>query len=570
MKIRNFLLMLAAVLCLGVACKKTGPENQGGKDNQQTEDPTGSTDPEVKPETAMTQEQIKQRLEEIGLEVLSYAELDKWKYGFESFYLMGSLITGNNPEGNGNHGENRFDTDVFEEIPADFVTEEKDADGYYNTTVDIRLSSLGGLYTFNEKDRAWEQDENEGDKLVFDAPYKDTHLVLTVSAEDYPDKVNVSSTQVYNHYWSTPEYHLEVNYELSEKRWDEQGRNDGLYYFTDPTTDETIGPMEYTYENTVRTLPPVEDVNKWREIINAYVPKKLDATLQRDGKDVMDITADVDYTCGNASKVFDPATDRLSVKADFTVQDYDLELKRVYFSSEEGGVQAALKYQDTNILTIDAKEKGMTMKREETHRENINMEEVEPGATPSWGNETVRDITTISEPTIPGEVELAIDVLGKLQIKGTADMAALVENTNKAFDEAKTDDEFKSYVAAAEQNMNLAAYFDGGTMAQATLGLEPDKETIDGRSRLVIVPVLRFADGTSYAVFQTFFNPDDFKTLVEAAENWAEGVEKYLTDIGVLRKEEAHPIDPEEDLNGDGIPDYQQDYDGDGTPDWMQ
>ena len=198
------------------------------------------------------------------------------------------------------------------------------------------------------------------------------------------------------------------------------------------------------------------------------------------------------------------------------------------------------------------------------------MEEVEPGATPSWGNETVRDITTISEPTIPGEVELAIDVLGKLQIKGTADMAALVENTNKAFDEAKTDDEFKSYVAAAEQNMNLAAYFDGGTMAQATLGLEPDKETIDGRSRLVIVPVLRFADGTSYAVFQTFFNPDDFKTLVEAAENWAEGVEKYLTDIGVLRKEEAHPIDPEQDLNGDGIPDYQQDYDGDGTPDWMQ
>ena len=211
------------------------------------------------------------------------------------------------------------------------------------------------------------------------------------------------------------------------------------------------------------------------------------------------------------------------------------------------------------------------MKREETHTEHIEMEDVEPGSSPSWGNESRRDRTTISEPTIPGEVDLEIDVLGKLQIKGTADMAALVENTNKAFDEAKTDEEFKSYVAAAEQNMNLAAYFDGGSMAQATLGLEPDKETLDGRTRLAIVPVLRFADGTSYAVFQTFFNPDDFKTLMEAAKNWAEGVEKYLTDLGVLRKEEAHPVDPEMvDANGDGIPDYQQDYDGDGTPDWMQ
>ena len=534
-------MVLAAVTFVAAACEKNNPEQN---DQQSTEQPGDSSDPTVNPSdnpsvdpsTPMTPAQIKQRLEEIGLEVLSYGDMENWKWGMESFALMGNLMTGDTPD-----GEEEIDNGVFEEIGAEVVTEITDADGWYNRDITIHLSQIEGLYSFDEKDLYWSQEDGNG--LVFDAPYKDTHLVLSCNVEDYPDELFLASYEHYSNSWWNEYRYLETDWNATEERWESLGAQDELYYFYDPKTGEQYGPMEDIWEER-EIKERFEELRMERLNATVYMPRKIAATLVRDGKDVLTIDADVEYEDSNANKALDPGEDRIAVVSHFTFDKYDFKVKRADYYTGNGSVECVLSCSDTPLMTVTANVEGVSIERNVYDESGEDIEETEPGTLPNWGYIFHRTGNVFDGPSEPTGADVDIDILGKLQVKGACDVVNLMKNLKKADDSQSSEATFKSFVTQAEQCFNLDVYFDGATTAQATLGLEPDKSTHDGRTYLDVIPVIRFADGTSYAVFESFFDPEDFKNLVSAAQNWADAVGEYLNKLGIFRKEEARPIDP--------------------------
>ena len=77
--------------------------------------------------------------------------------------------------------------------------------------------------------------------------------------------------------------------------------------------------------------------------------------------------------------------------------------------------------------------------------------------------------------------------------------------------------------------MAIGVYYDGNNTLQATLGLEPYYETgygYNGRG-WEVMPVIRFADGTSYS-FESFFDEEEFSGLFDALEDWIAKIERML------------------------------------------
>ena len=119
------------------------------------------------------------------------------------------------------------------------------------------------------------------------------------------------------------------------------------------------------------------------------------------------------------------------------------------------------------------------------------------------------------------------DLLGELQIKGTANIEKLVQCSEK-MDEARTSEvEFKSWLGQAEQAMTLQAFYDS-KKCSAHLGLEPEKNQA---GEWTVIPVIRFDDGSAYAMFESFFNKTDFADLIKAIEDWQKSVDSYLSSV---------------------------------------
>ena len=49
------------------------------------------------------------------------------------------------------------------------------------------------------------------------------------------------------------------------------------------------------------------------------------------------------------------------------------------------------------------------------------------------------------------------------------------------------------------------------------------------------IPVIRFDDGSAFAMFEAFFNKTDFAALINAFEDWQKSVDNYVSSV--LNKE---------------------------------
>ena len=72
-------------------------------------------------------------------------------------------------------------------------------------------------------------------------------------------------------------------------------------------------------------------------------------------------------------------------------------------------------------------------------------------------------------------------------------------------------------------------FYDGNSVKQASVTLEPFEKKEWGYSYWTTEPVLVFYDGSSYSTFEAFFNDRDFKTTIEAFKTFAN---KYADLVG--------------------------------------
>ena len=127
----------------------------------------------------------------------------------------------------------------------------------------------------------------------------------------------------------------------------------------------------------------------------------------------------------------------------------------------------------------------------------------------------------------PKKVKGAIDILGKVQAKGSINYeeARFLEDKLDPYD---SEEKYARNLAKLEQCIDIAIYYDKKGGKQAWIGLEPFYN--DRSGKWSYDTVVRFADGSSYTVDE-FFNEDNFSSLLKAIESWQRDLEYYYGEF---------------------------------------
>ena len=124
-----------------------------------------------------------------------------------------------------------------------------------------------------------------------------------------------------------------------------------------------------------------------------------------------------------------------------------------------------------------------------------------------------------------------LDLIGKVQIQGTvSDVRKLVDYMEEAHGSRSNESTFKSYVNQANSLADVGLFYDGKSLKQATVRMEPFvEEAWNGRTYWEAKPVICFFDGTSYSTLEVFFNEKDFKATIDAFKSLAN---RYANLVG--------------------------------------
>lgn len=113
-----------------------------------------------------------------------------------------------------------------------------------------------------------------------------------------------------------------------------------------------------------------------------------------------------------------------------------------------------------------------------------------------------------------------LDILGKVQIQGTlSDVRKFVDYMDEADDNDSNESTFKSYVNQANSLADINLFYNGNSVKQATIKLEPFvSSSWNGNEYWKVEPVMCFFDGSSYSTFEAFFYEKDFKKTIDTFE----------------------------------------------------
>lgn len=117
-----------------------------------------------------------------------------------------------------------------------------------------------------------------------------------------------------------------------------------------------------------------------------------------------------------------------------------------------------------------------------------------------------------------------VDLAGKMQVRFAVPDALSLDAASVKVNEAKNMEEFQAALAELEKLYGMGVYYDGKNTLQATIGFEA-VATEDGYWDAN--PVIRFADGTSYAA-EEYFTQERFGDLAAEIQNWVADLMKYL------------------------------------------
>lgn len=121
-------------------------------------------------------------------------------------------------------------------------------------------------------------------------------------------------------------------------------------------------------------------------------------------------------------------------------------------------------------------------------------------------------------------VNAMVDLAGKMQVRFAVPDALSLDAASVKVNEAKNIEEFQAALAELEKLYGMGIYYDGKNTLQATIGFEA-VATEDGYWDAN--PVIRFADGTSYAA-EEYFTQERFGDLAAEIQNWVADLMKYL------------------------------------------
>ena len=238
------------------------------------------------------------------------------------------------------------------------------------------------------------------------------------------------------------------------------------------------------------------------------VPASIDATVTAGGKQAASVKITTDVKLASEK----PApTDTYAATMAVSAGDYTFAVTRAKYSDTEIALNASIKYGKTTVVAAKFEAKGKLAFDEDQD---------------------------LDYKTTTGKVNATFSILDNVELKGDLNYTEFVKLVDT---DVKTEAEAKALAAGAEKCVNLTLYIQ--KTAQAKLGFEPyiayqseDGATVEWSAQ----PVVRFTDGSQYALPEEFFAPDGFPKTIEAVNTALAQMDGFLN--GPAEEEEGEGL----------------------------
>lgn len=218
--------------------------------------------------------------------------------------------------------------------------------------------------------------------------------------------------------------------------------------------------------------------------------------------------------------------DSYSLATAVTAGEYTLDLSKLYLKEmKSAGIKWALKRGSKSILSFNFGADGDLLPVVAAAAEPFSKASVtEPRPVPVPVAAVMSAFRQLMQSDVNGNID--ITVMGRVSLKGKIDIEkfnAVMEKYSSEADSAYELPEasLKALLKELEKTFDVNISFKG--TRQATLGLEAVPQTDpEAVGSLMIIPVIRFADGSAYQIPQEFFQLADFSRAIEAASAFGE------------------------------------------------
>ncbi len=494
-----------------------------------------------KKEKPLSPKEQQDSLEGMGMELIEYADVENWGESFKAVAQFGKAVT-----------DKKNDQTIFETVSdsiekeEETVVEEKEYGWYCNyqepgefvkeRISTIQFANAKGAITLDAEKKAWVK--ADAPKLTVTADVDGTSMTAEAEIKTSATKTLIieSSSEYYN---TWPAYTTRAAMEMEKVKHEQE---DYSYYSWEPVKRTTDGVEEYHFYNPVTkedygwlsesqfnkdydtykvSVPEGKRSMKSVSKTYLYVPESISASFRKGNETIGDLTIGIDYKPASAGK-FDIANDQTDVTFSFSAAGYSLKTKALNYLTDGAEASYVFSYGKKDIFTMTAKEQGFKVSSEVKEKKN----DYDNGN--GYKNGDVSTNTRYSISSTPTTAEISFDLLGELQVKGTADVETIIACSDSLDAYRTNENEFKKWLKQAENAFKLQAFYDS-KKCSAHLGLEPEWDKEEGEWEAI--PVIRFDDGSSFAMFEDFFNKTDFADLIKAYEDWKKSVDSYIDSV---------------------------------------
>lgn len=282
------------------------------------------------------------------------------------------------------------------------------------------------------------------------------------------------------HLYDASNYTGHFSANTSTKKWEYTAADDLEFTFPDAQGNTCVAKL--TTGGTKKLMKDSESSDE------ANIPEYVYVTLTQGSTTLLNFTLHTDLSQVSGNEI-NLSQDRYSVTATLTINDYSWILSKLNYNTTYVSMKFTM-LKDTKSLIELA----------------LNAE----GSVTNKGDEI--DINDI------GYTSVNLDILGKMQIKGKCNNGkALIDDVKDADENDTNETTYKSYINQANSLLDFGVYY-GDDMRQANIQLEAFVDYQDyweNKTYWMNEPVICFDDSTSYSMFESFFDKNSFKSLID-------------------------------------------------------
>lgn len=249
---------------------------------------------------------------------------------------------------------------------------------------------------------------------------------------------------------------------------------------------------DYSYDPSIGDYK--ETLYKDYYDVTVEIPETLTVAFKKNGKDYASVV--LDFNVNISEDGVDIENDRVAVSATVVFEGFELTVNKAAYNASTGVLESSTVLKKDGKLIISEKVSA------------------------------IGKVYVDSERWTAKKIDAEVDIMGLMQIKGTCPDANSIYNIIENSD-PETAEEWDEVVEKINKLFDLGIYFDGGSVMQAKLVLEPRFEEDDWGVWYDVEFAIVFNDGSRYLV-EDYFNEDNFSGTVGEAESFVEKYENLL------------------------------------------